>query len=61
MTDRGLAALRSSEHHHTWDAGNWGVIVGVSRCKCRKVALLADFPPICAPPSPKTKEAGDVR
>ena len=33
-------------HVHDWDAGRWGVIVGVSRCRgCGVVARMEHFTP----------------
>ena len=33
-----------NEHGHDWEAGSWGVLIGVSRCReCGKVAMSSDF------------------
>lgn len=30
---------------HVWESGEWGIIIGVSKCKlCGKVSHSADFP-----------------
>ena len=32
------------DHHHDWDSGTWGVLVGVSRCRiCLAVCTSEDF------------------
>ena len=32
-------------HSHDWEAGSWGVILGVSRCReCGEVARKENFP-----------------
>lgn len=29
---------------HDWETGNWGVIIGVSKCKkCGKISMESDF------------------
>lgn len=31
-------------HIHDWEAGSWGVIIGVSKCKeCGKASSVKDF------------------
>lgn len=39
-----MSEMECLRHCHDWDAGRWGVIIGVSRCKkCGKRSTTDDF------------------
>lgn len=63
---RAVAARRgggavSEDCHHEWDAGRWGVIIGVSRCKlCGRLSRSEDFPPEHRPEAHSTATVRSV-